>query len=52
MSEALQLNDLDYNTSFMKKVDHPSGFYNDFGNIRIWKPNREPSIMANVWNAP
>ena len=52
MSEALQLNDLDYNTSFMRKVEHPSSFYGDFGNIRVWQPNREPSICAGVWDAP
>ena len=52
MSEALQKNELDYNTSFMRKVEHSSNFYSDFGNIRIWQPNREPSIMTKVWDPP
>ena len=52
MSEALLKNDLDYNASFMRKVEHPARFYSDFGNIRAWRPSCEPSIMAGIWDAP
>ena len=52
MSEALLKNDLDYNASFMRKVEHPSRFYSDFGNIRAWRPSCEPSIMTGIWDAP